>query len=225
MRKLWRRQVAQRAGPCQLLLFPIALIVSKINGTRSGAPPINGGANIEMGGPNSNQLVEYVHSFDPRGWSCLHIAEGSLNCNNATVQNNDIGPAGSDLFQQWADGISMACQNSLVRNNMINNPTDGGVVLFGAPGTRVENNTIWVETVSFKSMLSYLPNRNTHRILYSEELTWLMWHPGVVTTGGLWSPTIPLLVGSPLHVPRGRRLRVTITKASSSSKRSHLIFS
>ena len=24
---------------------------------------------------------------------------------------------------------------------------DGGIVLFGAPGTLVENNTIWVETV------------------------------------------------------------------------------
>ncbi|KAH7919536.1 hypothetical protein BV22DRAFT_1115172 [Leucogyrophana mollusca] len=118
----------------------------QINGTRSGAPPTSGGANIEFGGPNSNQLIEYVHSFDPRSWSCLHVAEGTLNCNNVTVQNNDIGPAGSDLFQQWADGISVACRNSLIRNNMINNPTDGGIVLFGSPGTRVENNTIWVET-------------------------------------------------------------------------------
>jgi parallel beta-helix repeat protein len=131
------------------LSFPLALIVnSQINGTRAGAPPTTGGANIEMGGPNSGQLIEYVHSYDPRGWSCLHVAEGSLNCNNTTVQNNDIGPAGSDLFQQWADGISVACSNSLVRNNMVNNPTDGGIVLFGSPGTRVENNTIWVETVS-----------------------------------------------------------------------------
>ncbi|KAG1805723.1 uncharacterized protein BJ212DRAFT_1391240 [Suillus subaureus] len=117
----------------------------QINGTRAGAPPTAGGANIEMGGPNSNQLIEYVHSWDPRGWSCLHVAEGTLNCNNVTVQNNDIGPSGSDLFQQWADGISVACSNSLVRNNMINNPTDGGIVLFGSPGTLVENNTIWVE--------------------------------------------------------------------------------
>ncbi|KAG2135711.1 uncharacterized protein EDB93DRAFT_1322697 [Suillus bovinus] len=117
----------------------------QINGTRAGAPGIPGGANIEMGGPNSGQLIEYVHSYDPRSWSCLHVAEGSLNCNNVTVQNNDIGPAGSDLFQQWADGISVACSNSLIRNNMINNPTDGGIVLFGSPGTRVENNTIWVE--------------------------------------------------------------------------------
>jgi parallel beta-helix repeat protein len=118
----------------------------QINGTRLGAPPTSGGANIEMGGSNANQVIEYVHSFDPRGWSCLHVAEGNLNCTNVTVQNNDIGPSGSDLFQQWADGISVACRNSVVRNNMINNPTDGGIVLFGSPGTRVENNTIWVDT-------------------------------------------------------------------------------
>lgn len=64
------------------------------------------------------------------------------------MQNNDIGPCGSDDFQQWADGISVACANSLVQNNMINNPTDGGIVLFGAPGTLVQNNTIWVQNVS-----------------------------------------------------------------------------
>ncbi|KAG6335885.1 hypothetical protein ID866_3194 [Astraeus odoratus] len=118
----------------------------QVNGTRLGALPLVGGANIEMGGSNSNHLVEYVHSYDPRSWSCLHIFEGNLTCNNATVQYNDIGPAGSDLFGQWADGISVACRNSFVKNNMINNPTDGGIVLFGSPGTRVENNTIWVET-------------------------------------------------------------------------------
>ncbi|KAF8437255.1 hypothetical protein L210DRAFT_3547299 [Boletus edulis BED1] len=118
----------------------------QINGTRLGGPPVLGGANIEMGGDNANQLIEYVHSFDPRGWSCLHVAQGTLQCTNATIQNNNIGPAGSDKFQQWADGISVACRNSLIRNNMINNPTDGAIVLFGAPGSHVENNTIWVET-------------------------------------------------------------------------------
>lgn len=121
----------------------------QINGTRAGASPTNGGANIEMGGPNSGQLIEYVHSYDPRSWSCLHIAEGGLLCNNVTVQNNDIGPCGSDVFQQWADGISVSCRSALVRNNMVNNPTDGGIVLFGAPGTLVTNNTIWVENVRY----------------------------------------------------------------------------
>ncbi|PSR73410.1 hypothetical protein PHLCEN_2v10702 [Hermanssonia centrifuga] len=99
-----------------------------------------------MGGSNSNQLIEYVHSFDPRSWSCMHIAEGAFTCNNVTIQNNDIGPCGSDAFQEWADGISVSCRNCLVRNNTINNPTDGGIVLFGSPGTVVESNTIYVET-------------------------------------------------------------------------------
>ncbi|KAF9462052.1 hypothetical protein BDZ94DRAFT_763346 [Collybia nuda] len=116
----------------------------QINGTRSGAPPTNGGGNIEMGGENSDQLIEFVRSYDPRGWSCLHIAEGSLNCNNVTVQNNDIGPCGSDTFQEWADGISMSCRNSVVRNNMIEGATDGGIVVFGSPGTQVHDNTIWI---------------------------------------------------------------------------------
>lgn len=123
-------------------------IYHQINGTRGGASPTNGGANIEMGGANSGQLIEYVHSFDPRSWSCLHIAEGSLNCNNVIVQNNDIGPCGSDVFQEWADGISVSCRSAIVRNNMIKNPTDGGIVLFGSPGTLVENNTIWILNVS-----------------------------------------------------------------------------
>lgn len=117
----------------------------QINGTRAGASPTSGGANIEMGGGNSGQLIEYVHSFDPRSWSCLHIAEGPLTCTGVVIQNNDIGPCGSDVFQEWADGISLSCQNSIVRNNTISDATDGGIVLFGSPGSVVQNNTIMVQ--------------------------------------------------------------------------------
>ncbi|KAF8157596.1 hypothetical protein BJ912DRAFT_1026853 [Pholiota molesta] len=116
----------------------------QIDGTRQGAPPTNGGGNIEMGGANQNQLVEYVHSYDPRGWTCLHVAEGPLTCDGIVIQNNDIGPCGSDAFQEWADGISVSCRNATVRNNMVEGPTDGGIVLFGSPGTQVYNNTIWI---------------------------------------------------------------------------------
>jgi len=116
----------------------------QINGARNGGPAVTGGGNVEMGGSNSNQLVEYVKSYDPRGWTCLHITEGALSCNNITVQNNDVGPCGNDNFQQWADGLSISCQNAVVRNNMVENPTDGGIVVFGSPGTQVYNNTIWV---------------------------------------------------------------------------------
>ncbi|KZO98175.1 hypothetical protein CALVIDRAFT_496781 [Calocera viscosa TUFC12733] len=116
----------------------------QVNGTRGSAGPTSGGANLEMGGDTSGQLIEYVHSFDPRSWSCLHIAEGPFTCRNVTVINNDIGPCGSDLFQEWADGISLSCQTSYVAGNFIDNPTDGGIVVFGSPGSLVENNTIWV---------------------------------------------------------------------------------
>lgn len=113
--------------PRNLLSLTTAVLTPKtctqINGTRAGAAPTAGGANIEMGGSNAGQLIEFVRSYDPRSWSCLHVAEGALSCTNVTVQNNDIGPCGSDRFQQWADGISVSCQNSLVRNNMVNNPT------------------------------------------------------------------------------------------------------
>ncbi|KAF8165709.1 hypothetical protein B0H34DRAFT_690211 [Crassisporium funariophilum] len=116
----------------------------QIDGTRRGATPTKGGGNIEMGGDNSNQLIEYVRSYDPRSWSCLHVAEGPLACRNVTVQNNDLGPCGSDAFQEWADGVSMSCRDSIVRNNMIQGATDGGIVVFGSPGTQIYNNTIWV---------------------------------------------------------------------------------
>lgn len=102
-----------------------------------------------MGGSNSNQVIEFVHSFDTRGWSCLHIAEGALSCSGALVQNNDIGPCGSDAFFQWADGISVSCRSAIIRNNVVTDPTDGGIVLFGSPDTLVENNIIQVIKVSF----------------------------------------------------------------------------
>ncbi|PPQ67583.1 hypothetical protein CVT25_012077 [Psilocybe cyanescens] len=116
----------------------------QIDGARRGGSPTGGGGNIEMGGGNSNQLIEFVRSWDPRSWSCLHIAEGPLSCSGTIIQNNDIGPCGSDVFQQWADGISVSCRDSVVRNNMIQDPTDGGIVVFGSPGTQVYNNTIWI---------------------------------------------------------------------------------
>jgi parallel beta-helix repeat protein len=101
-----------------------------------------------MGGANSNQLIEYVHSFDTRSWSCLHVAEGGFNCDSVTVQNNDVGPCGHDGTFQWADGISVSCRNAVVRNNIVQGHSDGGIVLFGSPGTLVENNTVQATTVS-----------------------------------------------------------------------------
>jgi parallel beta-helix repeat protein len=57
------------------------------------------------------------------------------------VTNNDLGPAGQP-GGTWADGISLRCPNSTVSNNLITDATDGGIVIFGAPGSLVSNNTI-----------------------------------------------------------------------------------
>ena len=140
--------ISRRVSSCIRLLTSY-LLHPQVNGNRAGGAPTPGGANIEMGGANSNQLIEYVHSYDTRSWSCLHVAEGSLLCNNVIVQNNDIGPCGSDKFQQWADGISVSCRSAVVRNNEVTDATDGGVVLFGSPGTLVEYNTIRVINVRY----------------------------------------------------------------------------
>ena len=84
-----------------------------------------GGANIEIGGTSNGQVVKYVNSRNPRGWSCLHVTEGGITsnyCTNATVSNNDIGPCGQSGTNSagqglWADGISFACTDSLVEGN------------------------------------------------------------------------------------------------------------
>jgi hypothetical protein len=77
---------------CTAIPFDISFIyISQINGTRGNAPPTSGGANIEIGGANSGQLVEYTKSWDPRSWSCLHVFEGGMECRNTTLRYNDIG--------------------------------------------------------------------------------------------------------------------------------------
>jgi len=122
----------------QCLGFKIRNI--QVNGNRPKLGRLaNGGANIDIGGRANNQLVEYTHSFDPRGWSALHIIEGG--CTGAVIQNNDIGPSGSDK-NAWADGISLACMASLVQNNVVTDATDGGIVVFGAPGSKIINNHV-----------------------------------------------------------------------------------
>ncbi|KAL6859464.1 hypothetical protein J3F83DRAFT_749011 [Trichoderma novae-zelandiae] len=123
----------------------------QLDGNRPGAGLFPGGAaNIEIGGFTTGQTVSNVASRNPRGWSCLHaIGSGDDNnpCKNVTIINNDIGPCGQSGTDpsgnaQWADGVSLDCTNSLVQGNTINGPTDGGIVIFGSPGSTVTGNTI-----------------------------------------------------------------------------------
>lgn len=58
---------------------------------------------------------------------------------------SDIGPCGHGApYGNWADGISLSCKNTRVEFNTIIDPTDGGIVVFGAQGSQIRNNTISV---------------------------------------------------------------------------------
>ncbi|GAA6039224.1 hypothetical protein JCM8097_000478 [Rhodosporidiobolus ruineniae] len=133
-----------------------------INGNRPALGWSSGGlALIEMGGSNTGQTIQNVKAYEPRGWSAMHLLEGTNNdCSGAIIKDNDIGPSGNSptgpaQFRmarvkrdttyspgQWADGISLACKQSTVTGNTITDATDGGIVIFGAPGSTIKSDTI-----------------------------------------------------------------------------------
>jgi hypothetical protein len=105
---------------------------------------------VEMGGAALNQKVMNIVAKNTRGWSTIHFFEGTVTndipqCQNATITNNTIGPAG-EPDGTWADGISLACGHSLVQGNTITDATDGAIVIFGAPGSIIKQNTIVAST-------------------------------------------------------------------------------
>nr|CRX79286.1 hypothetical protein ls5931a1_00080 [Leucosporidium scottii] len=133
----------------------------QINGQRDVLGRIPTGlALIEMGGSTSGQVITRVKAWEGRGWSILHSIEGDANsCTGMTISNNEIGPSGQapdtgaqfekrgDITPgQWADGISHACRNSVVQYNTITDTTDGGIVIFGAPGSTISHNVITAKT-------------------------------------------------------------------------------
>ena len=118
-----------------------------------------------------------------------HSAEGPFLCNNTTVQYNDVGPCGSDAFQQvcsafhpvahtqWSDGISLSCASSLVQYNTITDATDGGIVVFGAPFSMIRNNTVQVQTrtqlggINMVDVLPWLPPGNySHTVVENNRI-------------------------------------------------------
>lgn len=113
-----------------------------IDGNRPDLGYKGGDALIYAGGYSSGQVFRALKIMEPRSWSALHLIEP---CSDALVEDNDIGPAGYP-DQTWADGISLACTNSNVRNNRIVDATDGAIVVFEATGSLIENNLIRAET-------------------------------------------------------------------------------
>lgn len=131
-----------------------------VDGNRPKLGRLDGDALIEAGGPGSGQVVRGVRALETRSWSTIHIFEGgNPRCSGALIEDNEIGPAGRP-DGNWADGISLACTNSIVRNNTITDATDGGIVIFGAPGSLIEGNVIRAQHATLLggiNMVDYLP--------------------------------------------------------------------
>jgi len=142
----------------------VAIRNIQVDGNRSELGYLAGEALIEIGHAGSDQTVQAIVAYGTRSWSTLHIHEGRVvgdipECQNATITDNTIGPAGTP-DGRWADGISHACGNSTVMNNVVTDATDGAIVVFGAPGSIVANNTIIAATQTLLggiNMVDYNP--------------------------------------------------------------------
>jgi hypothetical protein len=108
-------------------------------------PMLYFGGSVTTSSTGRTQEVRNCFLTEPRGWTAIVVAAGTGGCTNVVVANNDIGPAGHD-DGTWADGISYQCRNGFVTGNYIYDATDGGIVVFGAPGSLIGDNTILAVT-------------------------------------------------------------------------------
>ena len=95
------------------------------------------------------QTIRRCVFMDTRSWSSLKIHEGAA---DVLAESNIILGAGADAHGNgrelreipfgWGDGISCAARNTRIRDNLVIDSTDAAIVLFGAPGSVVENNVV-----------------------------------------------------------------------------------
>jgi hypothetical protein len=116
-------------------------------------PSPHNSALIEMGGNATDQVVRRVVAKHTRGWTTITVFHGDMvnfvpACQRAWILDNELGPAGRgwNIDRTMADGISLACGNTTVQGNILRDITDGAIVIFGAPGSHIRNNTIIAET-------------------------------------------------------------------------------
>lgn len=142
------------------------------------------------------------------GWSTLH-SYGSLDgrpCASNTITGNVVTAYASlHANQQWTDGLSIGCENTLVADNQIMDPTDVGIVVFTAyPATQkslVTGNTVVSAGNSAFGALGFDPLQN--RSAGSPDFT-----GAAISDNTLWSGpnthfVIGLAVGSRPWYPQG----------------------
>ncbi len=90
-----------------------------------------------------------MNSRSAGGWAAIHMQEGG---EGIVVEDNIVFACGADIrgngrspYEKpfgWGDGISTASRNTLIRNNLIYDSTDEGVMVQGGPGSKVLDNVI-----------------------------------------------------------------------------------
>lgn len=103
---------------------------------------------VNFGG-GEGQVVRNCVFMNARGFSNIvfHKTVGNQLIENNLILGAGVDPRGNGREQnekpfRWSDGISCAAHDSVIRNNLVIDPTDVGIVLYCAPGTVVENNVI-----------------------------------------------------------------------------------
>jgi hypothetical protein len=110
-----------------------------------GQPPM-----VVFGGRGADGQKALNNVFmSTRTWSTLKVNGGA---SNILIEGNiflgaGVGPRGNgrekaEVPFNWGDAVSCAAKNTIVRNNLIIDPTDVGIVFYGAPGSIAENNVI-----------------------------------------------------------------------------------
>nr|CRX78995.1 hypothetical protein ls5930a1_00061 [Leucosporidium scottii] len=139
-----------------------------VDGGRVELGGLEGGdALIVVGGAQGEQEVRAVDAWAARGYAILHADEGPQGtCTGVTITENTFHAAGdapldlmlnSELVRlrdgtppyrgierpgQWTDGISVACAQSTVSENSIRDISGVGIMLRGAHGSQITQNTI-----------------------------------------------------------------------------------
>jgi hypothetical protein len=104
----------------------------------------------KKGGDNQSiRCCLVINSRSAGGWAAIHVHE---NCSGILIENNLVfnsgvdvrgnGRSAGELPLGWGDGISTAGRNSVVRNNLVIDASDEGIMVQGAAGSLVENNVI-----------------------------------------------------------------------------------
>ena len=161
-------------------------------------------------GTTSGQRVKRVIVLNSRGQSAIKLQEGTTAEDN-WVENCIVFGAGVDARgsgrnltynKGWADAMGVSSTKSQVRDNLVIDGTDVGIVLFTTPGSLVENNVVValsretlgaINMVDFLSM--YLKEQKDGFSFYNYNVTvrnnyidafGARFHNGIPTGDGIW---------------------------------------